>query len=168
MLGEVLTAAVTPFNPDGSVNYEAFKRLCTHLIDTGSDGVVVAGTTGESPTLTDDERFGLFEAAVESIGDRHDYGFGCLAPGTLIEMGDHSQRAVQDVKSGDMVWEPLLRKPVMVEKRVVGDEALPLVEIKVGTTSVRATTEHPMHTRSGVKQAIEVVVGDELLLESIR
>ena len=70
MLGEVLTAAVTPFSPDGSVNYEAFKRLCAHLVDTGSDGVVVAGTTGESPTLTDDERFGLFEAAVESIGDR--------------------------------------------------------------------------------------------------
>jgi 4-hydroxy-tetrahydrodipicolinate synthase len=70
VLGEVLTAAVTPFSPDGSVNYEAFKRLCAHLVDTGSDGVVVAGTTGESPTLTDDERFGLFEAAVESIGDR--------------------------------------------------------------------------------------------------
>ena len=70
MLGEVLTAAVTPFSSDGSVNYEAFKRVCTHLVDTGSDGVVVAGTTGESPTLTDEERFGLFEAAVEAIGDR--------------------------------------------------------------------------------------------------
>ena len=42
MLGEVLTAAVTPFSADGSVNYGAFKRLCTHLVDTGSDGVVVA------------------------------------------------------------------------------------------------------------------------------
>jgi 4-hydroxy-tetrahydrodipicolinate synthase len=70
VLGEVLTAAVTPFSADGSVNYEAFKRLCTHLVDTGSDGVVVAGTTGESPTLTDDERFGLLTAAVEAIGDR--------------------------------------------------------------------------------------------------
>ena len=70
MLGEVLTAVVTPFSADGSVNYEAFKRLCTHLVDTGSDGVVVAGTTGESPTLTDDERFGLFTAAVEAVGDR--------------------------------------------------------------------------------------------------
>ena len=70
MLGEVLTAVLTPFSADGSVNYEAFKRLCTHLVDTGSDGVVVAGTTGESPTLTDDERFGLFTAAVEAVGDR--------------------------------------------------------------------------------------------------
>jgi len=70
VLGEVLTAVLTPFSADGSVNYEAFKRLCTHLVDTGSDGVVVAGTTGESPTLTDDERFGLFTAAVEAVGDR--------------------------------------------------------------------------------------------------
>jgi 4-hydroxy-tetrahydrodipicolinate synthase len=70
VLGEVLTAAVTPFSADGSVNYDGFKRLCAHLVATGSDGVVVAGTTGEGPTLTDDERLGLFAAAVEAVGDR--------------------------------------------------------------------------------------------------
>ncbi|HEU4451257.1 MAG TPA: 4-hydroxy-tetrahydrodipicolinate synthase [Gaiellaceae bacterium] len=70
MLGEVLTAAVTPFRGDGSVDEEAFRRLCTHLVDTGSDGVVVAGTTGESPTLSDEERLALFAAAVETVGDR--------------------------------------------------------------------------------------------------
>ncbi|MEO8289587.1 MAG: 4-hydroxy-tetrahydrodipicolinate synthase [Gaiellaceae bacterium] len=70
MLGEVLTAAVTPFSADGSVNYEGFKRLCAHLVDTGSDGVVVAGTTGEAPTLSDDERLALFATAVEAVGDR--------------------------------------------------------------------------------------------------
>ena len=70
MLGEVLTAVVTPFRADGSVDLDAFKRLCTHLVDTGSDGVVVAGTTGEAPTLTDEERLALFAAAVESVGDR--------------------------------------------------------------------------------------------------
>ena len=70
MLGEVLTAALTPFSADGSVNYEVFRRLCAHLVDTGSDGVVVAGTTGEGPTLTDDERLALFAAAVEAVGDR--------------------------------------------------------------------------------------------------
>jgi 4-hydroxy-tetrahydrodipicolinate synthase len=47
VLGEVLTAALTPFNADGSVNYEAFKRLCAYLVDTGSDGVVVAGRPGK-------------------------------------------------------------------------------------------------------------------------
>ena len=70
MLGEVLTAVVTPFAGDGSVNLESFRRLCAHLADNGSDGVVVAGTTGESPTLTDEERLELFAAAVEAIGDR--------------------------------------------------------------------------------------------------
>ena len=70
MLGEVLTAVVTPFRADGSVDLEAFRRVCTHLVETGSDGVVVAGTTGEAPTLDDDERLSLFAAAVEAVGDR--------------------------------------------------------------------------------------------------
>src|ERR1700712_2158765 len=70
MLGEVLTAMLTPFNADGSVNLPRFRELATHLVDHGSDGVVVAGTTGESPTLTDDEKLELFAAAVEVVGDR--------------------------------------------------------------------------------------------------
>ena len=70
MLGEVLTAVVTPFRSDGAVDLDAFRRLCAYLVDTGSDGVVVAGTTGEAPTLTDDERLSLLAAAVESVGDR--------------------------------------------------------------------------------------------------
>ncbi|MGH2995764.1 MAG: 4-hydroxy-tetrahydrodipicolinate synthase [Gaiellaceae bacterium] len=70
MLGEVLTAVATPFDADGSVNLEAFRRLCRHLVENGSDGVVVAGTTGEAPTLSDDERLQLFATAVETIGAR--------------------------------------------------------------------------------------------------
>jgi 4-hydroxy-tetrahydrodipicolinate synthase len=70
VLGEVLTAMVTPFRPDGSVNLEKFRELAAHLVDHGSDGVVVAGTTGESPTLSDDEKLELFAAAVEAVGDR--------------------------------------------------------------------------------------------------
>jgi 4-hydroxy-tetrahydrodipicolinate synthase len=70
VLGEVLTAMVTPFRPDGSVNLDKFRELAAHLVDHGSDGVVVAGTTGESPTLSDDEKLELFAAAVEAVGDR--------------------------------------------------------------------------------------------------
>jgi 4-hydroxy-tetrahydrodipicolinate synthase len=70
VLGQVLTAAVTPFAEDGSVNVDAFKRLCVHLVENGSDGVVVAGTTGEAPTLSDEERLTLFAAALEAVGDR--------------------------------------------------------------------------------------------------
>jgi 4-hydroxy-tetrahydrodipicolinate synthase len=68
MLGQVLTAIVTPFREDGAVDFEAFQALARHLVAHGSDGVVVAGTTGESPTLTDDERLDLVRAAREALG----------------------------------------------------------------------------------------------------
>jgi 4-hydroxy-tetrahydrodipicolinate synthase len=70
VLGEVLTASVTPFTTDGAVNLPKFRELAAYLVDNGSDGLVVTGTTGESPTLTDDERFQLYTAALETIGDR--------------------------------------------------------------------------------------------------
>ena len=68
MLGEVLTAIVTPFRADGSIDLDAFRSLCGHLVENGSDGLVVTGTTGEAPTLTDDERLTLYEAALEAVG----------------------------------------------------------------------------------------------------
>jgi 4-hydroxy-tetrahydrodipicolinate synthase len=70
VLGEVLTAVVTPFRDDGSVDLDAFRSLCGFLVKNGSDGVVVTGTTGEAPTLTDDERLALYEAALDAIGGR--------------------------------------------------------------------------------------------------
>ena len=70
MLGEILTAIVTPFKADGSVDLERFRALAAHLVENGSDGLVVTGTTGEAPTLSDDERFALWEAAVDEVGDR--------------------------------------------------------------------------------------------------
>jgi 4-hydroxy-tetrahydrodipicolinate synthase len=69
VLGHVLTAMVTPFHGDGSVDFDAFQALARHLVENGSDGVVVAGTTGESPTLTDRERLDLVKAALEAVGD---------------------------------------------------------------------------------------------------
>jgi 4-hydroxy-tetrahydrodipicolinate synthase len=70
VLGEVLTAIVTPFTRDGSVDLESFRALARHLVDNGSDGLVVTGTTGEGSTLTDEERFELYAAALEEVGDR--------------------------------------------------------------------------------------------------
>ena len=69
MPGHVLTAIVTPFHEDGSVDFDAFQALARHLVENGSDGIVVAGTTGESPTLTDGERLDLIRAALEAVGD---------------------------------------------------------------------------------------------------
>jgi 4-hydroxy-tetrahydrodipicolinate synthase len=69
MLGNVLTAIVTPFHEDGSVDFDSFQRLARHHVEYGSDGIVVSGTTGESPNLTDDERLDLFRAAIDAVGD---------------------------------------------------------------------------------------------------
>jgi 4-hydroxy-tetrahydrodipicolinate synthase len=70
VLGEVLTAIATPFDEDGRVDLARFRALASHLVENGSDGIVVAGTTGEAPTLTDEERFQLFAAAVDELGGR--------------------------------------------------------------------------------------------------
>jgi len=68
-IGGVITAMVTPFDVNGRVDEEAFVRLLGFLADNGSDGVVVAGTTGESSTLTDEEKLRLFELAGAEGGD---------------------------------------------------------------------------------------------------
>jgi 4-hydroxy-tetrahydrodipicolinate synthase len=68
--GEVITAMVTPFDEDGSVDLKGARALAAHLVDNGSEGLVVCGTTGESPTLTNEEKLGLFENVIEEVGDR--------------------------------------------------------------------------------------------------
>jgi 4-hydroxy-tetrahydrodipicolinate synthase len=110
VLGEVLTAIVTPFREDGSVDLEAFRALSGFLLDNGSDGIVVAGTTGEAPTLTDDERFALFEAAVDTVGDR-----GTVVAGTGTYSTAHSihltERAHELGVDGVLVVTPYYNKP---------------------------------------------------------
>lgn len=68
--GELLTAMVTPMRQDGAVDFDKAAKLAEYLVDHGSDGVVVCGTTGESPTLDADEKVGLFEAVMQAVGDR--------------------------------------------------------------------------------------------------
>ena len=69
-LGRLITAMVTPFNDKGEVDYEQAKKLARALVDSGSEGVVVVGTTGESPTLVRPEELRLFREIKEAIGDR--------------------------------------------------------------------------------------------------
>ena len=68
--GTLLTAMVTPFGPDGSLDLPAAVRLANHLVDAGCDGLVISGTTGESPTTTDAEKLALLQAVLEAVGDR--------------------------------------------------------------------------------------------------
>ena len=110
MLGEILTAIATPFKRDGAVDLQAFRALASHLVDNGSDGLVVTGTTGESPTLSDEERFALYEAAVEEVGDR-----ATVVAGTGTYSTSHSvhltARAHELGVHGFLVVTPYYNKP---------------------------------------------------------
>ena len=110
MLGAILTAIVTPFKQDGSVDLDAFRRLARHLVDNGSDGLVVTGTTGESPTLNDDERFALYAAALDEVGDR-----ATVVAGTGTYSTAHSvhltERAHELGVHGILVVTPYYNKP---------------------------------------------------------
>ncbi|PSN20202.1 4-hydroxy-tetrahydrodipicolinate synthase [filamentous cyanobacterium CCP5] len=70
VFGRVLTAMVTPFKPDGDVDYAVAEELADYLVNHGSDGLVVCGTTGESPTLTWDEEFQLFKSVQQAVSGR--------------------------------------------------------------------------------------------------
>ena len=110
MLGEVLTATVTPFDSEGAVDYERYRELCAYLVDNGSDGVVVSGTTGESPTLSDDERVELLRAAIDAIGDR-----ATVVAGTGTYSTAHSvhltEQAHEAGAHGFLVVTPYYNKP---------------------------------------------------------
>ena len=69
-IGRLITAMVTPFDEQGEVDYEQAKRLATALIDSGSDGLVITGTTGEGPTLSAEEKIRLYAEVKEAIGSR--------------------------------------------------------------------------------------------------
>ena len=110
MLGEVITAVVTPFDSGGAVDVEAFQRLARHLVDRGSDGLVVAGTTGESPSLSDDEKLELFRAAKDAVGDR-----ATIVAGTGTYDTHHSARLTKRADAlgvdGFLVVTPYYNKP---------------------------------------------------------
>ena len=110
MLGEVLTAVVTPFREDGSVDVESFRALCGFLLDNGSDGIVVTGTTGEAPTLSDAERMALYEAAVDVAAGR-----GTVVAGTGTNATAHSVHLTEQAHElgvdGFLVVTPYYNKP---------------------------------------------------------
>ena len=110
MLGEILTAIVTPFKADGAVDLERFRELATFLVDNGSDGLVVTGTTGESPTLTDEERFALYAAALEEVGDRATVvaGTGTYSTAHSVHLTERAHALGAD---GFLIVTPYYNKP---------------------------------------------------------
>ena len=110
MFGEVLTAIATPLRSDGSVDFHRFAALAHHLVEHGSDGLVVAGTTGESPTLSDDERLELIRVALGAVGDRATVIAGTGTYSTAHSI--HLTRKAHDLGAhGFLVVTPYYNKP---------------------------------------------------------
>jgi 4-hydroxy-tetrahydrodipicolinate synthase len=108
--GRVLTAMVTPFDEQGRVDYERTKQLALALLDSGTDGLVLAGTTGESPTLTSQEKLRLFSEVRSAIGNR-----GAIVAGTTnyntAESIELSREAAREGVDGILGTVPYYNKP---------------------------------------------------------
>ncbi len=108
--GRVLTAMVTPFDAEGAVDFDLAARLAHHLVDQGSEGLVICGTTGESPTLSWDEQHHLFSAVQAAVGDRASLLFGSGSNCTA-EAVEATQAAARLGADGALVVVPYYNKP---------------------------------------------------------
>ncbi len=108
--GRVITAMVTPFHEDGSVNYEGAAELARHLVANGSDGLVVAGSTGEAATMTAEEKLKLFEVVLEAVGDRASVIAGTGSNDTMATVR-FTQAAEKVGVHGALVVGPYYNKP---------------------------------------------------------
>ncbi len=138
--GRILTAMVTPFNNDGSVNYGEAVKLAQYLVNNGSDGLVVTGSTGEAATLTKEEKVKLYTTVLEAVGDRATViaGTGSNDTRDSVEL---TKIAEQTGVHGAMVVAPYYNKPpqegLFQHFRAIAEStALPLIVYNVpGRTS---------------------------------
>ena len=130
-LGAILTAMVTPFDSSGALREDAIRRLARHLVEHGSDGLVVAGTTGEAPTLDDAEKLRLMEMVVDEVGDQATVVAGTGSNDTAHSVHLTAQAAERGVDAV-LVVTPYYNKPNrrgLVEhfKAVAGATDLPVL-----------------------------------------
>jgi 4-hydroxy-tetrahydrodipicolinate synthase len=145
-LGRLLTAMVTPYTPGGEVDYAHARRLAAHLVRIGNDGVVVTGTTGESPLLTDDELARLWEEIKQELGNSATVVAGSGTNNThhSIELTKRAERA--DVDAVLTVVPYYLRPPqegIYQHFRAIAEStSLPVIVYNVpGRTGVNMTVE---------------------------
>lgn len=145
-LGRLLTAMVTPFDEKGDVDYAQARRLAVALLDSGSDGVVVAGTTGEAPTLSHEEKVRLFAEVKSAVGSR-----GAVIAGTStyntaesVELTREAERAGAD---GLLLTAPYYNKPTQEGlfrhfEAIARATSLPCILYNIpGRTGVNVTAE---------------------------
>ncbi len=153
--GRVLTAMVTAFHDDGSVDVAGTARVAEHLVSHGNDGVVVSGTTGESPTTTTEEDGEILRAVIEAVGDRASVvaGVGTNNTAHSVELAQQAQRLGAD---GTLVVTPYYSKPtqegVATHFEAVADAAdLPVMlydipgrsSIAIAPQTYARVAEHP-------------------------
>jgi len=145
-IGRLLTAMVTPFDEKGDVDFEQAKKLAHALLDSGSDGIVLSGTTGESPTLTTDEKMRLFREVKQSVGDKGVViaGTGTYSTAESIELSQEAERQGVD---GLLLVVPYYNKPPQEGmyqhfKAIAGKTNLPCIVYNImGRTGVNMTDE---------------------------
>jgi 4-hydroxy-tetrahydrodipicolinate synthase len=155
LFGRVLTAMVTPMFPDGSLDLEGAARLAEHLVDIGHDGLVVNGTTGESPTTTDAEKVDLVRVVVEAVGDRARIIAGAGSNNTAHTL-ECAQAAQKAGAHGLLIVTPYYNKPpqagVLAHFTAVADATdLPIIVydipgragIPIHTETLLRMSEHP-------------------------
>ena len=161
--GRLLTAMVTPFAADGSLDYDAAKQLALALIDSGSDGLVVAGTTGESPTLTHDEKLRLFAEVKAAVGGRGAViaGTGTNNTAESVELTREAERTGAD---GVLAVTPYYNKPTQEGlfrhfRAIAEATSLPLILYNLpGRTCINMTDETTIRLSqieniAGIKEA---------------
>lgn len=109
-IGSIATAMVTPFRSDGSINYEQAELLIEHLLATGTDSLVITGTTGESPTLSTEEKLSLLKFVVEKVNNRVPVIAGTGSNSTVASI-DLSIKAEALGVNGLMIVTPYYNKP---------------------------------------------------------
>ncbi|TAE53036.1 MAG: 4-hydroxy-tetrahydrodipicolinate synthase [Nostocales cyanobacterium] len=108
--GTIITAMITPFDANGNVNYEVAGKLAAHLVDNGTDSIVVCGTTGESPTLTWDEEYQLFVELLQAVAGKAKIIAGCGSNST-VEAIAATQKAARIGVHGSLQVVPYYNKP---------------------------------------------------------
>jgi 4-hydroxy-tetrahydrodipicolinate synthase len=130
-LGSLFTAMVTPFNDDFTINYSEAQRLARYLVENGSDGIVVSGTTGEAPTLSKEEKISLFKAVKEAVGEK-----GKVIAGTGSYSTEDTLKLTKEVEKvgvdAVLVVVPYYNKPPQKGlfthfKKVAGNTSLPVI-----------------------------------------
>ena len=145
-IGRLLTAMVTPFDGEGRVDHEQARSLARALLDSGSDGLVVAGTTGEAPTLSHDEKLKLFAVVREAVGDRGAVLAGTSTNNTAASV-ELSREAEGTGVDGLLLTAPYYNKPTQEGlyrhfEAIAGATRLPCVLYNIPSrTGVNMTAE---------------------------